>query len=153
MAPPAKYRVKLTDEQREDLREMTRRGEHNAREIRRARTLLLLDKGRGRQEVAKLMEVTAATITATAKNFCNDGLEQALFDARRAGRPAKLTKNDEARITAIACSEPPEGHAKWTAAMIRDELLVLTDHDKLSSETIRLRLKKTFSSPGNPISG
>lgn len=143
MAPATKYTVELTVEQREDLREMTRRGVHNAREIRRARTLLLLDKGLGRQKVAEMMEVTPTTISTTAKNFCNDGLEQALFDARRAGRPVELTKEDDARITAIACSEPPEGHSRWTLAMIRDQFLVLTDHDDISTESIRLRLKKT----------
>lgn len=143
MPAPTKYPVELTDEQREDLREMTRRGEHNAREIRRARTLLLLDRGLGRPQVAEVVEVTPTTVTNTAKNFCNGGLTHALFDARRAGRPEKLTKEDDARITAIACSEPPEGHSRWTVAMIRDEFLVMTDHDDISAESIRLRLKKT----------
>lgn len=140
---PVKYPVELTEEQRADLREMTRRGEHNAREIRRARTLLLLDSDYSRTEVAELVEVYRATVTKTARDFCEGGLEQALFDARRAGRPPKVTKEDEALITAIACSRPPEGRANWTAVMIRDEFIVLTEHDDISVETIRLRLKKT----------
>lgn len=144
MASAMKYRVELNDQQREALREITRRGKHNAREIRRARTLLLLDDGLARKDVAKLVEVTPTTVTETAKRFCKGGLEQALFDADRAGRPPKISRHDEARITAIACSEPPEGRSSWTLALIRDEFLVLTEHNDISTESIRLVLKKTF---------
>lgn len=144
MASYMHYQVDLTDAQRADLTDLVSRGVHSAREIRRARTLLLLDDGRERREVADVVQVTPKTITKTARDFCEGGLEQALFDARRVGRPREITNRDEARITAIATSEAPKGRAKWTLALIRDEFLVLSELDDISTESIRLVLKKTL---------
>jgi len=107
-----------------------------------------------RQELADLLDVNRDTIVRTAKRFVNEGLSEALFDKRRSGRPPKIGPKEEATITAIACSEPPEGRSRWTLALIRDEFLVLSDEiDDLTPETVRVILKKTNSSHGNANSG
>ena len=153
MAPSTKYETNLTDEQRNELLDFVSHGVENARVIRRARTLLLSDEGRTRAEVAEILHVRPATVTKTARDFCEGGLQQALFDNHRKGRPPKVTSRDEARITAIATSEPPEGRAKWTLALIRDEFLVLSELDDISTESIRLVLKKTPSNHGRANTG
>jgi len=131
------------------------RGEHNARVVRRARTLLRLDEDElSRQELADLLDVNRDTIVLTAKRFVKGGLEEALFDKHRSGRPPKIGPKEEAMITAIACSDPPEGRARWTLTLIRDELIVLSDKiDELTIETVRVVLKKTNLSRGSANSG
>jgi len=155
MGRTAKHEVNLTEEERNDLLEMVSRGEHNARELRRARTLLRLDEDElSRREVANLLDVCSDTIVRTARRFGEGRLEAALFDRRRSGRPPKIGPKEEATITAIACSDPPEGRARWTLTLIRDELIVLSDQiDSLTAETVRVVLKKTRSSPGSASSG
>ncbi len=147
------YQVDLNTEERADLKQMLRRGVHKAREIRRARTLLLLDQDRSRADVAETLDVTSATITTTAKRYCQGGLNDALFDRHRSGAPPKITKRDEARICAIACSKAPDGTSGWTLALIRDEFLMLSELDDLSTESVRRVLKKTNSSPGSRSTG
>lgn len=155
MGRTTKYEVNLSEEERNDLLEMVSRGEHNAREIRRARTLLRLDEDElSRREVADILDVCSDTIVRTARRFSEGGLDEALFDKRRSGRPPKIGPKQEATITAIACSDPPEGRAQWTLTLIRDELIVLSDEiDELSAETVRVVLKKTNSSLGSASSG
>lgn len=144
MANRMKYQVELSSEQRQDLKEIVRRGRHSAREIRRARTLLLLDRDFERGDVADILEISASTVTNTARRYGQGGLERALFDEHRSGAPPKLTPRDEARIAAIACTQPPKGHSCWTLAMIRDRFLVWSDElDELSRQSIHRVLKKT----------
>lgn len=149
MPHKTKYECELTEEQRHDLKELVSKGHHRARELTRARILLLSDtselgQGLGRTQVAGLLELHASTVTSTIKRFVQGGLELALFDRPRSGQPLKLTPRVQAHITAVACQHPPEGHESWTLAMIRDEVLVLSDElESLSTESVRKVLKKT----------
>lgn len=154
MAPRHKYECKLTEAQRQTLKELVSRGVHKAREITRARILLLCDNselgpGHPRRYVAELLELSEGTVTKTVKRLAEHGLDAAICDLPRPGQPLKVTPKVQAHITAIACQTPPEGHTCWTLAMIRDELLVLSEElDDLSVESVRQVLKKTDSSPG-----
>jgi transposase len=159
MTRKPKYECELTPKQRQVLEELVSRGVHKAREITRARILLLCDtselgQARGRKEVAEILEIHENTVTKTIKRLFQGDLESAICDRPRSGQPPKVTPKLEAQITAIACQHPPEGHDTWTLAMIRDELLVLTEElDSLSVESVRQVLKKTGSSPGKASSG
>lgn len=154
MAPQYQYECKLTQDQRQTLEELVSRGMHNAREIRRARILLLCDCSEGgphhaRKSVAQLLGCTEPTVTKTIKRFAQNGLEDALLDRPRSGQPLKVTPKVQAQITAIACQHPPEGHSAWTLALIRDQFLILSDElDDLSLESVRKVLKKIGSNPG-----
>lgn len=154
MAPKLKYECKLTQEQRQTLEELVSRGIHKAREINRARILLLCDSselgpGHPRRYVAELLGLHEATVTKTIRRLGQHGLEDAICDRPRTGQPIKVTAKVQAQITAIACQHPPEGHTSWTLAMIRDELLVLSDElEQLSTESVRQVLKKTDSNLG-----
>ena len=135
--------VELSDEERDTLIDMTRRGQHGARPIQRAQILLMREKGMSRPEISAVLHCDLSTVTDVSRRYVESGLDAALFDRPRTGRPAKLGPIEEAKLTAIACSPPPEGHARWTLGLLRDELIVLTELEDLSTETVRLTLKKT----------
>jgi hypothetical protein len=70
-------------------------------------------------------------------------LEFALNEKRRSGRPLEFNEKQEAYLVALACSQPPEGQCHWTMQLLADRLIQLQVVDKISDETVRLRLKKT----------
>ncbi|MEN6519889.1 MAG: helix-turn-helix domain-containing protein, partial [Armatimonadota bacterium] len=82
------------------------------------------------------------------KEFVLGGLESALYDKPRPGAAPKITGDIEARITMLACSKPPEGHARWTLRLLADKAVELEYIDSISHTAISERLKKTLSNPG-----
>jgi hypothetical protein len=80
-------------------------------------------------------------------------LEYALNEKRRSGRPLEFDDKQEAYLVALACSTAPQGRKCWTMQLLADRLLEMEVVDKISDETVRLRLKKTKSNPGNETNG
>lgn len=109
--PAAKYVVDLTEEERERLLQFIRKGKPGARKVARANTLLLADEGRTDREVADALHIGTATVGRIRKRFVEEGLEVALAECPRPGQRPKLTGKEEAHLIAVACSDPPEGHA------------------------------------------
>lgn len=159
MGRPRKYEVVLTDEQRQELLVMLKQGAHQAREIRRAQTLLYsTDPSLSNTEIARLLHVSDRSVRQTQQRFVEQGLYDALYERPRSGRPREITKRDEAELTAIACSEPPPGRSRWTLRMIRDRYVALDEERRaedgapvegellrsISHEKVRQVLKKTF---------
>lgn len=144
------YQVKLTTEQRTMLHATVNKGSAKAQRQRRARTLLLADAGRSDQAIAAALQIGRATVERTRRRFFEEGLEAAL--SRRAqARPSRRPKLDgqaEAHLVALACSAPPEGHARWTLRLLADRLVVLEVVTACSHETVRQTLKNTRSSRG-----
>lgn len=153
MGAKPKYEVNLGKQEYQDLLDILGKGVHNAREVKRAQILLWAHEGKPNKEIAQLARCSTPTVTGTRKRFNDGGLEQALFDKPRSGRPRKMSAKDDAKLTAIACSEPPEGRDRWTLMMLRDELVQLSDLESISHEAVRQALKKTNSSPGFTNSG
>lgn len=152
----AKHRTPLTlsEDERTFLLDFTRKGLHPAREIKRA--LVLLDSTDPRLDnptIAQRLGVSPATVENVQRRYRRGGLEGALHEGPRTGQPKKITQREEAYITAIACSEPPTGQARWTMQMIADRLVELHYLDAISDESVRLVLKKTHSSPGRKSTG
>jgi len=114
--------------------------------------LLLSDRSTNKKrkdaEVADAVMVCVATLRRIRKEFVLGGLESALYDKPRPGAQPKITGDIEARITAIACSQPPEGHTRWTLRLLADRAVELGYLDSISHVAIGERLKKTISSPG-----
>ena len=143
-----KYIVTLTDEERDHLRKLTTSGTTPALVLTRARILLKADGsgsrvGWGDQAIARALDVGDATVERTRKRFVEDGFEIALH-GKKLGRhyPTKLDGEAEARLIALACSEPPEGHARWSLRLLAGRLLELDVVDAISHETIRRVLGK-----------
>ena len=144
-----KYHVTLTDEERFELDEMTRKGKRNAQVIRNALVLLNCDENNPARlkkdsEIAGMLGITERTIENIRKKFVFDGLDIAL-----AGKPSeriyesKVDGDIEAHIIALSCSKPPEGYSRWSLRMLADKAVELNYIDTISHERIRTVLKKT----------
>ncbi len=148
-----RYVVKLTAEERERLRALTRKGKISARLVRRAQTLLLADEGRTDEQVAAALHAGHATVARTRQRCVEEGLEAALTERERPGAAPKLTPKQQAFTVALACTRPPEGRLRWTMQLLADRLVELEVIPAISDEAIRRLLKKGGSSRGSRSSG
>jgi transposase len=137
-----KQHVELSDADREYLENLISKGELNAKAYRRALALLELDRGQTYTAVSKTVQVSQITLSTWAKKYQETGL-QVLADKPRSGRPIKIDGNQRAKITALACSDPPEGYAEWSLRLLADKTIELGYCEQMSHTTIRRILKKT----------
>jgi transposase len=148
------YVVTLTSEERAMLRELISSGKAAARKISHARVLLKADSGEGGPgwidfTISQAIDIGTATVERVRKRFVEEGLESALgrHKPRREYR-RKLDGDGEAHLIALACSESPEGSARWTLRLLADRMVTLEYIDELSYQTVRRVLKKTNLSLG-----
>ncbi len=146
--PAKRYLVNLTQDEREHLLEITRRGKSSARKVKRSLILCKADEGLTGQQVAEALMVGPATVSRVRQRFVEGGLERALNDRPRPGQRRKLNGKQEAHLVAVACSSAPEGHTRWTLRLLADQVVKLEFTDSISRETVRQVLKKTNSSRG-----
>jgi transposase len=137
-----KHHVKLSDVDREFLENLISQGEATAKVYRRALALLELDRGQTYTAVSKTLQVTQITLSTWAKKYRESGLEF-LVDKPRSGRPVEIDGNQRAKITALACSDPPEGYAEWNLRLLADKAVELGYCESLSHTSVRRILKKT----------
>ena len=144
-----KYPVILSDTERDDLKRLIATGTAPARKLTHARILLKADEsaqGAGwvDEKVADAVEVSQPTVSRVRKQYFEEGLEAAL-NRRPPKREyhRKLDGEQEARLVALACSQPPEGHARWSLRMLADRLVELEIVEDISHQTVRRTLKKT----------
>ena len=149
----SKYKVELTESQKRRLGEVAHRGKSPARTVKRALALLKADEGQIDDRIADALSISRRTVVRIRKRFCEEGLESALNERPRPGQKRKLDERAEAHLVAIACSDPPEGHARWTLKLLADKVVELDFAESIARETVRLTLKKTNSSPGRRKSG
>ena len=106
---------------------MVRSGKNKARVITRARILLMADRNRDKYktqpEIAAALEVSNTTVSSTWRRYALNGLAAGLSEKPRPGQAPKIRGNVEAQMVTLACSEPTEGHARWTLRLLRDELV------------------------------
>lgn len=148
-----KYLVTLTDRERDDLKQLVSSGKRSALTITRARILLKADQADGGpawadEEIAQALDCGRSTVERVRQRFVERGLEDALA-RKRQDKPSRERKFDgaqEARLIALACSEPPDGRDRWTMKLLADTLVELEVFDAVSDETVRRVLKKTNSS-------
>ncbi len=140
--------VRLTPEQRTELTERLEREALNGRRRRHFQILLLADEGRTDEQIAVVTGASRSTAERVRKRFVREGLEAALTDKPRSGAPAKLGGKQEAMIVALACSDAPEGQARWTARLLANRAVELEVVESVSESTVRRVLKKTRSSRG-----
>ncbi len=145
---PKFHVISLTDAQREFLHRTISAGTSPARVTTRARVLLKADTGLAGPgwrdaTIAEAVEVSIPTIERLRKRAVADGVETAIQDRPRPPRPGKLDGAQEARLTALACTEPPAGRTRWTLALLVDGFAQLDGGLRVSDETVRHILKKT----------
>jgi transposase len=132
--------VELTDEERATLRQFIRGGSTRVRKIKRAQVLLAADKGMSDGDIAASVEVGTSTVYRIKRAFVEEGLEKALEEEPRPGGVRKLSGHEEALLIATACAKPPPGCCRWTLELLAVEMVRLTDHASISTETVRRRL-------------
>jgi len=137
------FHIMLTDEERKELKRVVESGRKLARKITRARILLLADGGKKDREIAEVLQVCTVTVHNVRKRFCIEKSIKSLEEKPRPGKPPKFDGLTAAQVTALACSEPPEGREHWTLRLLADKAVELEFVDSISHEGIRRLLKKT----------
>jgi len=144
-----KYKVTLSQEEREELERVISKGRHSSQVYRNAYMLLNCDEGAygekiTNKEICRVLKVSMRMIDRVKKRFVEEGFEACI--ERKPPSRTRERKADgeiEARLIALSCSKPPKGHAKWTLRLLADKLVELDYVDSISYETVRKVLKKT----------
>lgn len=143
-----RYLVELTEAERAELLALTRKGKIGARQMRRAQILLMADhRAHTDEQISSALNTGRSTIYRTKQRFVEGGVAYALSEATRPGGERLLDAHQEATLVALACTKPPEGRAKWTMQLLADRLVVLTDVEHVSAETVRRRLRENELKP------
>ena len=154
-----KYVVQLTPAEREQLLALVNTGRAAAAKLLHARILLKADvDASGRRwtdaEIAEALDTSAATVHRVRQTWVEQGPEAALARQRPTGRQyRKLHGVQEAQLSAVACSAPPEGRGRWPLTLLADKLLDLDIVDTISAECVRTTLKKTTLNHGSRSHG
>ena len=149
-----RYRVKLSAEERQELKTLVSRGRAAAYQQTHGRILLLSDEAHAEgamkdEEIARVLQIGRATVERVRRRCVEEGIEAALERKRQLNRrPKRLDGQGEAHLIALACGEPPEGRAGWTLKLLADRLVECEIVESISTETVRQTLKKTNSSLG-----
>lgn len=136
-----KEHVKLSQSDHDFLTSLLAKGQTSARVFKRATALLQLNGGKTLTEVAKTLQVSPFTVATWRDNYQANGL-LALDDKPRSGRPVEISGRERAKLTALACSSPPEGRARWTLRLLADKAVELGYCDHLSHTAAQKILKK-----------
>ena len=147
-----KYVVRLSGGERDELAMLIRKGSSPAQRLMKARILLKADiseagEGWSDNQIVEAMETSASMVYRVRKQLVEEGLEAVLTPKRS---PASARKRifdgaAEAKVIALACSEPPKGRARWTLRLLEDKVVELNIVDRVSDNTIGRTLKKTSS--------
>ena len=140
--------LSLSKRERESLQAFRSKGEHMAREFNRAHILAALDRKLPERQIMEVLGVGRTAIWRTRAAYVEGGIEYALRDVERPGQPKRYRAPEEAQITALACSSPPQGAKRWTVALLTEAARRHPRMREISRESIRRLLKKTSSNPG-----
>ncbi len=147
----AKYTIKLSKDEVEELKAIINKGKHTSQAFRTAYILLNCDKGEYSQdpsitnaEITKIMKIGDRTIDRIKKKFVEEGFEGVL-DRRPSFQnyTKKMDGDLEAKLVTLCCSEPPKGYAKWSLRLLADKLVELNYVESISHVSVRRVLKKT----------
>ena len=142
-----KHIITLSSQQRKHLQDITRKGKHNVREVKRARVLLESEKGKKDSDIAKDVSVTIRTVERIRARFAEGKIDRALYDAPRPGQPPKLNEKAEAHLVAIACSDPPKGRDHWTLELLQKQMMRDGKVKKISTVALWNRLNERHIKP------
>lgn len=136
-------KIKLTKEERKELKDLTQSGTIKARKQNRCRILLLAAEGKTQYAIADILKMSRTTINEICQRYIKGGLENALNEKSRSGAPSIFNGKQKAKITALACSKAPEGKSQWSLRLLSDKVVELKIVDNISHMEISRILKKT----------
>jgi transposase len=134
--------ITLKAAERKQLESLLTKGKLEAKVFKRATGLLELDRGKTMQAVAQTLGVSYPTVLAWRDRYREKGLK-CLSDAPRSGRPVAIDGIQRAKITALACSDAPEGHARWSLRLLAEKVVELGHCEEISHTQVSNILKKT----------
>ena len=140
--------LKLSEEDRSIIEGIRRKGLHQAREVNRAHVLSCLDRDIPEAQIMAVLGIGRTAVWRARAAYLQGGVDLAVFDVERSGRPRQYDTDAEARVIALACSTPPKGHQRWTMIELERAARQEPGMQSVSRETVRRMLKKTISSPG-----
>jgi transposase len=140
--------LSLNKRDRRIVDEFRSKGLHMAREFNRAHILAALDSRLPEKQIVEILNVGRTAIWRTRAAYLQGGLDFALHDEVRPGKPRRYQADTEAQVTALACSDPPSGAQRWSVALLTEAARRHPQMKTISRETIRRILKKTSSNPG-----
>lgn len=152
----ARYTIKLSKDEVEELTNIIKKGKHTSQAFRVAYVLLNCDKGEyshdptiTNADIKKILKIGDRTIDRIKKKFVEEGFDGVI---ERRPSPQNYTKKMdgdlEAKLVSLCCSEPPDGYAKWSLRLLADKLVELNYVDSISHVSVRRALKKTNLSLG-----
>ena len=142
-----KLSIKLTRKDIRMLQEITKKGTHPARVIRRAMILLRSHEGDTDAEIAKQTGASHRAVVDVRTRCANEGVERALYDAPRSGKPPTFSGTQEAQIVATACSQAPEGRSRWTMGLLAERAMKDGIVKTISPQTVWLMLERQDCKP------
>lgn len=137
-----KQHVQLTETDRTYLEALISKGETKAKVYHRALGLLELDCGKTYTAVSEVIPVSIPTLSGWATGYAENGLK-VLADQPRSGRPVEIDGKQRAKITALACSTPPEGYGQWSLRLLAEQVVELGYCEHISHTEVADILKKT----------
>jgi hypothetical protein len=140
--------LSLSKHERKLVESFRSKGAHMAREFNRAHILAALDRKIPEAQIMEVLGVGRTAIWRTRAAYVEGGLEYALRDVERPGQPKRYCAPEEAQVTALACSSPPQGAKRWTVALLTEAARRHPQMRQISRESIRRLLKKTSSNLG-----
>lgn len=145
-----KYKVNLTRAERSELGCLTLGGTIGVRKLNRVKILMLADEShesghKTDKEIAEKLDISPITVERTRREYVEAGLQEALNEKPRSGRPPVISGETRAQITALACSTPPEGFGQWSLRLLADKAVELHFIEMISHKSVGTILKKTLS--------
>jgi hypothetical protein len=138
----------LTEVDRAEIDDIRTKGLHQAREVNRAHVLSCLDRGIPEAQIMAVLGMGRTAVWRARAAYLQGGVDLAVFDVARSGRPPQYDTDAEARVTALACTTPPAGRQRWTLIALERAARHEQGLGNVSRETVRRMLKKVTSSPG-----
>jgi transposase len=130
------------------LNQFINTGKRSARAIKRAQILLHSHAGQTPEQICEVVSTSVATVYLTRQHDRQEGVQAAIEEKPRSGQPRRLSNEQEAALTVLACSDAPDGHAQWSVRLLTDKAVEIGIVDRIGRETIRCFLKKMRSNRG-----
>ena len=144
MARKAK-KLKVTKKDQKEIKELSQSGTLKARKLNRCRILSLKSQGKTLDEITDILKISKITVHQTCQRYEKEGLQAALNERPRSGKPSIFSGKQKAKITALACSDAPEGYSQWSLRLLADKAVELKLVDSISHMEVGRILKKTKS--------
>jgi len=137
------YKIKLKANEVKTLKSIVSKGTDKARKINRCRILLLCNENKSKTIIASMLSITQNTVSNTCRRYVEEGLISAINEKPRPGAPSLFDGKTKAKITALACSTPPDGYSQWSLRLLSDKAVELQYVESISHTDVGRILKKT----------